>query len=250
MTYRRLPLTGLCNARDLGGHPTVNGVTRFGAVLRCEAPRALAKEDIDFLRRYGVTVSIDFRGDKEVRRYPSSLENVSGIEYRRAPTYDAQLAFASGGAAGKFVNWGDKYIALIENARDWVRDTLQTIAGAAGGVICNCTTGKDRTGVISALLLGLCGVPDDDIIADYCVSEIYLKDVYGELLSNEPGKTVDVDPMSPYLRTAPENMAALLGYLYDRGGVETYLKSCGVTPDEIAELRKKLIAPDVNGMIY
>ena len=250
MAYRRLPLTGLCNARDLGGHQTLGGVTRFGAVLRCEAPRALSKEDIDFLRRYGVTVSIDFRGDKEVLRHPSSLENAPGIEYRRVPTYDKQLAFAVGGAKGEFVNWGDKYIALVENARNWVCDTLQTIAGSTGGVICNCTTGKDRTGVISALLLGLCGVPDDDIIADYCVSEIYLKDAYGALLSNEPGKTVDINPHSPYLRTAPENMAALLGHLSSRGGVEAYLKSCGITPTQVAALREKLIAPDMNGVIY
>ena len=250
MAYRRLPLKGLCNARDLGGHQTTRGVTRFGAVLRCEAPRALTAEDIGFLRRYGVTVSIDFRGDKEVRRHPSSLDGVPGIEYRRVPTYDAQLAFAVVGTTGEFMSWGDKYIALIENARDWVRDVLQTIAGSSGGVICNCTTGKDRTGVISALLLGLCGVPDDDIIADYCVSEIYLKDAYGALLSNEPGKTVEVDPQSPYLRTAPENMSALLGYLADCGGVEAYLKTCGVTPDGVAALREKLIAPWPESVIY
>ena len=245
MMYRRLPLIGLKNARDIGGYPADGGITKFQRFIRCESPRALTKSDIELIKAYGITLSIDFRGDREVARYPSMLENEPGIEYRRCPTYDKQLAFAAIGNTDRaaFVNWGEKYIRLLENGREWVCDTLKTMSRANGAVLYNCTTGKDRTGVITALLLGLAGVAKEDIIADYCVSELYLKDIYGSLLSNEPGKKVAVDIQSPYLKTAPENMEVMLSHLEDAfGGVENYVATCGVTPDEIAGLRKKLIA--------
>ena len=300
MEYRRLPLEGLSNARDLGGYPVKGGgATSFRRFIRCEAPRDITDGDIDFLREYGVTVSIDFRGDSEIERHPSRLANVQGIEYRRCVTFDKQVAFSSGQASkdarpaeeskpaeekrpaeaskpadedkptedarpaeaskpadeGKpaeekrpamdaFVDWGEKYIEIVENSRGWIRDTLGIMAAADGAVLFNCATGKDRTGVISALLLGIAGVAGTDIVADYCVSELYLKPLYEELLAGFLAKWPDekADIKSPFFRTDPVNMETLLRYIYEtHDGVEGFIKSCGVDDAVTAALRKKLV---------
>ena len=309
MDYRRLPLEGLNNARDIGGYPIAGGgVTAFRKFIRCEAPRKLSASDIEFLKSYGVTLSIDFRGDGEISRHPSCLENIQGIEYRRCVTFDKQVAFASGSGGGEkaekgagentgssagesagkssakkaesnagenaekstgekaekgagenaekgagekrpamdaFVDWGEKYIEIADNSRDWIRDTLMTMAHADGAVLFNCATGKDRTGIISALLLGLAGVAECDILADYCVSELYLKEQYEELLAgfleHWPDEKADIN--SPFFKTAPVNMETFLAHVNKtHNGVESFIKTCGVDSSGVAALREKLIA--------
>ncbi len=248
--YRRLPLTGLKNARDLGGHPTCDGgITRYRTIIRSEAPLSLTEADFKFLKSYGIDMSIDFRGDREVERQPSDLAELEGIQYVRSPTFNEQVAFGSrkkgsGPPVTSFVDWGEKYIEMAEGCKVWVRETLELIAKSAGAVIYNCTTGKDRTGMISALLLGLCGVSNDDITADYCVSEVYLTPVYEELictfLKQWPEENVNIS--DPFFKTNPKNMECLLGHFEkDYGGIAAYLKSCGTDQEVIDLLRRKLI---------
>jgi protein-tyrosine phosphatase len=199
--YRRLPLGGLYNARDLGGYPTRDGgMTKYGVFIRSEAPRDLPESDLLFLRAYGVKASVDFRGDKEVSRQPSCLDGVAGMDYFRSPTFNEQVAFGTrdkgkkGPPVSSFVDWGQKYAEMADDCRDWVREVFGILDSIDGGVLFHCTTGKDRTGVVSALLLGLAGVPEDDIVADYCISEVYLTPVYEELraefVKHWPSETV------------------------------------------------------------
>ena len=252
MNYRRLPLEGLYNVRDLGGHPVPGGgATRFGRFIRSALPQGATDSDLAFLKDYGVTVSIDFRGDREVERQPSCFDGLPWIKYLRSPTFNAQVAFAAKASVGSsrpamdaFVKWGEKYIELTDDCRDWVCATLTMMAASDGAVIYNCTTGKDRTGLISALLLGLAGVDYADIIADYCVSEVYLTAIYNELIAAYLARWPDREakPENPFFKTAPENMSVLLAHLDGKyGGIEPYIRACGVGDDTIAKLRRQLI---------
>lgn len=249
--FRRLPLTGLGNARDLGGHPAAGGrATNFGRFIRSEVPRALTEADLCYLRDLGVTTSIDFRGDVEVARTPSVFAGAEGFSYHRSPTFNAQVAFAArekarngGPPIRSFVRWGEKYIEMAEGCQDWVKSTLALMAAAPGGVIYNCTTGKDRTGMISALLLGLAGVDDLDIIADYAISQIYLTELYGELLDEYNSRFPDQRAAlgDPFFRTDPENMTELLAHFRDAyGGIPGYVAACGVSEAVCAALRGRL----------
>lgn len=247
--YRRLPLQGLCNARDLGGYPTKDGgITNYGVFIRSEAPRSLTTADMSFLKDYGISKSIDFRGDKEINRQPSFLKDVRWIHYINSPTFNEQVAFgtrASGGGppVTAFVEWGKKYIEMAEDCTGWVKQTFEIIAESTGAVHFNCTTGKDRTGVIAALLLGLSGVADEDIIADYCISQVYLTPVYEELmaafLKHWPNEKVSLS--DPFFKTDPDNMMALLQYFKSQyGGIEGYLAACGVNSDTLCLIRRRL----------
>jgi protein-tyrosine phosphatase len=248
--YRRLPLTGLKNARDLGGYPTRDGgATRYRTLIRSEAPLKLTEADLAFLREFGVKTSIDFRGDREVERQPSVLKDAGWVRYLRSPTFNEQVAFTSRQtskrpAVSSFVDWGEKYVEMAEGCRDWILTTLTLIAQSEGAVLFNCTTGKDRTGMISALLLGICGVSNDDITADYCVSEVYLTPVYEELirtfLEYWPNETVSI--ADPFFRTSPKNMQRLLAHFDERyGGVEAYVRACGAGEAVLQSIRRKLI---------
>ena len=245
--YRRLPLEGLYNARDLGGYPAAGGkMTRYGVFVRSDAPLRLTEADLAYLRDFGVTLSVDFRGDREVTSEPSCLSGAAEwVTYLRSPAFNEQVAFAARARAGgppvsTFVDWGEKYVEMAESCKAWVKSTLTYFSASGGAVLYHCTTGKDRTGIISALLLGLCGVSYEDIIADYCVSEVYLTPVYVRLADafrrHWPRERVSLT--DPFFKTAPANMAALLRHLDERyGGIPGYLADCGV-PNGVSDALK------------
>lgn len=245
--YRRLPFENLKNARDLGGHPTCGGgCTVWGRFIRSELPRHLSGQDLALLRRLGVSGSVDLRGDLEVEKAPSALSQVPGISYRRCPLFDAKAAAIAGGPAPASADlaWGQAYVHMAEVQKPWVQKTLPLLAAAEGCTMFNCTTGKDRTGFLSALLLGLAGVDDRDIIADYCISQVYMFPIYREMEQFFPFKTPEggLDLTNPFFRTAPENMEALLAHFSAAyGGVAGYVRACGVDAACIERLRRRLL---------
>lgn len=250
MEYRRLPLKGLINARELGGFYGEGGrITKYRCFVRSEVPCGLPPEDMEFLKSYGVTLSVDFRGSHETERMPSDLCGQEWIAYKNIPTYNKQVAQGAGVKNDKpFENWWSLYIKMCDGGRDWVSAVFREFLGAEGCVMYNCTTGKDRTGIISALLLGLCGVAEEDIIADYAVSEVYMRRKYLELFSKMPPlkdgyvENAHEDVDSPFYKTAPENMRILLGHFREKyGGINEYLISCGLKNNELERIKYKLL---------
>ncbi len=244
--YRRLPLTGLLNARDLGGYPTPEGITRYGVFLRSDLPQNVTQEDIALLREWGLTLDVDLRGGPELKTRPDALAGESWLEYRQLSMFELTAAGAMqsdhGPAAfeeGFF--WGDEYIRMIENHHDWVRRVLEAMAEAPGGAMFHCATGKDRTGVMAALLLGLCDVSDDDIAADYALSECYLLPIYNRLLPHIPeGMIQSLD--APFFSTAPKNIRAFTEHLRrEYGSINGFLDACDVSGDVRDCIRGKLI---------
>lgn len=246
--YRRLPLSGLKNCRELGGYAVPSGITKYAVCLRSEVPSALTPEDISFLKDYGLTTVIDFRSTPETKHVPDVLAALPWINYIVLPMFsEAAAAGANPGPDNreppKFdesFSWKDEYIHFAERHKSWVHDSLEAIAAAPGTVLYHCTTGKDRTGIISALLLSLCGVSNEDVIADYAVSQIYLKEMYRTMTHLLPDK--DRDNIShPFFSTAPVNMEAFLDYIDSHyGGCAPYLKTCGISDNVAATLRAKL----------
>lgn len=242
--YRRLPLEGLKNARELGGYPTGSGgATRFGIFIRSEVPEHLTENDFEFLKDYGVTDVIDFRGHQETERSADVLACMPWVCYHHLPMSDrnaARGALPETGASDGGFFWGDHYIVMADKAKQWVREVLETLAAATGCALFHCTTGKDRTGLITALLLGLCGVCDEDIAADYCISSLYLGGIYARMHFFMTGLD-DGDFSDPFFSTAAENMQFLLRHWHTKyGGIEGYVRDCGVETSVIEMLRRKL----------
>ena len=245
---RRLPLEGLVNARDLGGLPTKDGkMTRYGAAVRSEAPRSITEKDIEALKAYGIKTVIDLRGAEEIERHPSLLCGDESIDYHCCPAFDESVAFAARGKIPFTENFdmAAKYIEMAERRKSWVCNVMTVIAGSEGGVLFNCAMGKDRTGIIAALLLGHAGAYEVDIVADYSVSDQYLAPVYERIFESmrRDMSEREIEKYLPFFLTPPDNMRRLLKHLKDTyGGVTEYLRGCGLGEDTLSRLRAHMIA--------
>ena len=246
--YRRLPLETLYNARDLGGIPLRDGgVTRYGAFIRSDRPAELSEADLKFLKDYGVRMSLDFRAPFESKRLKSSLQGPDWVRYVPAPLINGQAAGGQDEKGNSFVklppviSWEKMYIEMLSGGFEWTKLCLESAASCEGCVHYNCNTGKDRTGIFSALLLSIAGAAYEDIAADYCVSQAYLMPFYRVMTwrfregENEPNMA------DGYYQTRPESMFGLLKWLDESyGGPLGYIRAAGVSDDTVAAIRRKL----------
>lgn len=229
---RHIPLGRMNNLRDLGGYPGANGrITAWERFLRGDNPLGLEEPDIQWLLDRDITTVIDLRTPAEVERKPDQLSTVPGFHYRNCPLLEGEAMpnLADDVARG--------YFDLLSRG-DLVRTAVSAVAAAPGGVLFHCTAGKDRTGLLSALLLSLAGVSRADILADYQVSETYLADIIRRIRTVVP----DLAPFagaskSDYL----DGCLDLLEESY--GSVPDYLRAVGVSEGELDALRDKLLPP-------
>ncbi len=255
MTYlRHIPMDGMENARDLGGYATRDGgSSRYGVFLRSALPEHLSEKDLGLLRQYHVVRSIDLRSMMEIEMEPSDLANVSGIEYIALPMFDKAAAAGSASERRKeppkdftFPAWNVTYIKILEEQKEWAKRLLELLAEPDGCVQYNCYTGKDRTGICTAMLLSIAGVSQEDICADYSLSMSYLDRRYAFMLSRfEKFTTVENGRPtlgSGFFSTLPTYMRLTLEHLDSAyGGMVPYLKACGVADETLARIRKKLV---------
>jgi len=248
--YKRIPLETLVNVRDLGGFAARHGkVTKYGVFLRSDCPINLSQHDLEFLQEYGITLSIDLRGNDEVEKTPSSLSKISGHTYIHCPVSEDHSVLKSNSSKelpspeeGNF-DLGDTYVDIAETAKAWVKRVFTICAQWDGGVLYHCFLGKDRAGIITALLLGACGVCDTDILMDYSASMSCLRPRYNnmhpEMLPQKRGRP---DYCWGFFGSVPESMETLLYHLHEKyGGVTAYLQTCGISEESIHKLQQKLL---------
>ena len=246
MTDQRwLDVPGAYNVRDLGGYRTIDGKpTRFRAFLRADSLHNLTESAKTGLIEYGVRTVIDLRRTLETVETPNMLAGVEGVEYvhmnmigdTNPPGYDSPPAEDQSTAA-----WtSNTYRVLLDKRQEVISETLVKLAGSEGHTaMYHCAAGTDRTGIISALLLGLAGVPEDVIIADYALSahglrRRYLAEGIPEFLE---GKDFSLEE-PPQFMAPPEAMERTLTHLEDQyGGIESYVRHIGLTDAHIAYIR-------------
>lgn len=242
--WKHLPVPGLSNCRDLGGYPCDGGVTRYGVFLRSEAPCAVGADGVAFLRDYGLTETFDLRGEPEIAWRPSALEGA--FPYRKiclsggAETFDPKNL-----PQGEF-SWDKVYIRRATLFRDWFRDAVTACAEAEGCVLFHCTTGKDRTGILTCCLLGAVGVSREDIAADYCLSQVYLQEMFEAMRNGSLTLQAAPRHFEEYVFQTPFTaMAKFYDFLTETyGSVRGYLLDIGVTEQTLAKLARKLVLAD------
>lgn len=245
---RHLRLQRVYNTRDLGGYETKDGgATRFGVFLRSDAPCELPEEDVQALLDYGVTASMDLRSDGERTSRPSSLRNAAN--YYEKPLFAQAAILGAKPAPSPDDTWLDRYIDMAESSQAWAVEALRIAAKNEGCLLFHCTTGKDRTGLLSCYLLSIAGVSREDIAADYCISELFLGPVYQRMLQGRMNldKTKALPPipkekLEAFFHTPAEAMLGLIDYFTEKyGSVVEYLLQSGVPEETISAIRKKLV---------
>jgi protein tyrosine/serine phosphatase len=241
---RTLAWDGLLNVRDLGGLPTEDGSrTRFGAVIRADNVRRL--RDAQTLLDHGVTRVVDLRFPIELEedpidRLPVEVIHVSLLgdsledDYRSA--LEAQMAAS---APPEYLRWS--YLDFLDRFAENFAAVVRTVAEAPPGALCvHCMGGRDRTGLVSALLLRLAGVPVSEVAKDYAESEEALADAHARWVEEAEDETERQRRL--VFAHAPEAvMADVLAELERRhGSVHGYLRAAGVPEEELASLRARL----------
>lgn len=230
---RRHVFKNILNCRDIGGYPTADGATQFGRFLRCGIVNTPEDWEIQKLCELGVTTAIDLRGTYEVGETPLELERIEGADVYSLPLYEFNVATQE----GMNLPLNEIYDMIINTQQVHIARVLHTIANAKDGVIMyNCFFGKDRTGILTMLLLSIAGVAEDDIIADYQQTYTYVKSYIKE------HKDILWDQNSEKHYSLPETMENVIGMIIERyGSVIGYVRSLGLTEDEIKKIRTKLL---------
>jgi protein-tyrosine phosphatase len=245
---RRIALEGCLNFRDLGGYPTRDGRrVRWRRLYRSDALHLLTPADVACLRdQLRVGDVIDLRSTAELDAEGQGPLAREPVRFHHLPLFDGE-ALASGAAAAA-ATLADRYVLLAEYAQAAIGRVLVTVAEAPGPAVYHCAAGKDRTGVVSAVVLGLLGVPDEVIVADYVATRDSLDAIVERLLAAE-GYQKMLDALPPdTLHAEPETMAGFLARLRERhGSVAGYARAAGVADDAVARLRRRLLEEPPGG---
>ena len=227
---RHIPLGNMNNLRDLGGYPAAGGrVTAWERLLRGDNPTGLSEKDIEWLVDRDITTVIDLRSEEETKRKPDQLAGETDFRYFHAPMLGGERM------PNLERDVGRGYFQVLDRKESACR-ILRLIAEAPGGVLFHCTAGKDRTGMVAALLLSLAGVSREDILADYQVSEIYLAEIIRRIRMSVP----DLVPFAGMSKS--KYMAECLALLDEAyGSVSGYLRAVGLSELEMAALRAKVL---------
>ncbi len=233
---KRLPLSNIKNARDLGGVPNLEtNVTNWGKFLRSATLDDASDKDLKCLLDMGVESVIDLRREAEIAkdkeshkkvRESFSYHNVSLAGDRELRDEEIQSII------NKELSIGATYRNLIDNYPA-IKEIMEIFANTEGISLFHCQEGKDRTGIISMILLGLVDVSRSDIIADYEISSAYLG--YVERYEEN-------EPYSVFRITSPYYMREAYNYVLRKyGNFEKYLQYAKVSDEVIAKIKEKLI---------
>lgn len=232
------------NARDLGGllaHDGVesNAAIQRGRVVRTEVPVYLTEAGWRALLAHGVRTVIDLRSPIEIEMdgytLPAYASGVEHLEIAMLPQ-DAEMSRLLESTTCP----GEEYILFVERYRERIANVLRAMAAArSGGVLYHCQGGKDRTGIITALLLALVGVPEQVIIADYAASQRLLMPRWERWVAEALDAGLE-PPQQPV--TEPGTMRMLLGHIDARyGGAAGYMEAIGVTQATRRRLIERLL---------
>ncbi len=160
--------------------------------IRSDIPTVLCDDEINWLIDNNVTTVVDLRTVEEQKCKNCPLESISGFNYYK-------MTVTGGDVVPESVDKvSDSYINMVDFQ---MNDIIDTIINADSNVLYFCNAGKDRTGVVSAIILRKLGYDDEYIISDYLKSADNLHDVLNAYAENNPEIDINViTPKAEYIR--------------------------------------------------
>ncbi len=204
--------------------------------MRSDNVSNLNQAGVQAMWDYGITTVIDLRSEGEIAKSPSPFAAPDyGPEYVHIPVltdaFMKQIASAP--------SMGDKYRLMVDGRQEAFGRAVSAIANVAGPVAFHCYAGKDRTGLVAAMILALAGVIPEAIGTDYAETDIRLAGRYREWLAAAPPD--EQESMRNELRCPPEWLLGALDHIHSRwGGVEAYLRAAGVPSADVTRMQEKL----------
>lgn len=236
---RRLQWSGCRNVRDLGGLPAADGATvRPGALIRSDSLDRLDPDGVVAFGRHEVSLILDLRSTAEADLRPHPFAD--DPRYRLVPLIDPRRERTRDRSAERTLSM--IYSSSLDRNARCIVDGVAAIADApdGGGVVVHCAVGKDRTGMVVALILSALGVPPDEIADDYALSAECLREEFEEVLAALEGQ--ERARIAERMGSRRETILELLDYARVKyGGADIYLLAHGLGEDRLERLRKRLL---------
>jgi protein-tyrosine phosphatase len=246
---RWIDLAGADNIRDLGGLPvTGGGRTRFHRLLRSGTLQDLTTEDVTRLVKVmGIRTVVDLRLNDEAEREGSALLVVPAVRYLSLPLSSDGNISPDMVADAAEMDIVAHYLALLDGSAKNIVTAVRVFADEMSlPAVFHCAAGKDRTGVLAAVVLDAVGVSSEAIIADYALTAQRMRQISARLLRLQTYR--DMQALTRGIKGAATadraSMAEFLHGLYRRyGGGAGYLAAHGLDGSELAALRAALVTP-------
>lgn len=236
MSDRDVTVSGSFNTRDLGGYRTERGNLAWRKTFRSANMAHVDQIGIATLKQLGVTRVIDLRSQKEREAEPDPFGAEDGIDLisislfdnlnpRELPHGDVLLSL---------------YIQALQTQGSVFVEILRTITESPDAVLFHCTAGKDRTGLIAALLLSLAGVAEEDIIFDYALTADRIAPLLESFEKTAETLKLNKTDYMPMLECNPSTMRQTLDWLEANfQNAKSYVKSHGFTEADLTQLQKR-----------
>jgi len=242
---RLIDLPGCNNFRDIGGYPAREGLrVRWRLLFRSDALHRLTPAGIDrFVNELEIGAIVDLRSTGEIGVDGRGQLQDRSPRYYHVPLFDGALTEEP--ELAKSYTLADRYFLMVEQAKDPIARVLTALLEASTPAVYHCAAGKDRTGVISAIVLGLLGVRDEVIAADYAATQENLDAIVDRLTESEGYREVLEKLPVDTMHAEPETIFSLLHQLRDRyGSVRDYARDIGLTDTDLARLDARLLEPN------
>ncbi len=247
-TRRHLDVDGAYNIRDLGGYPTADGrATRWRTFVRADSLHRLPVGSQRALVDYGVRTVIDLRRRTELEERPNVFADSAEVEYQHHnmagdPSEVSSDDLIESGVPAERIS--SSYRRILDLRQAAVRNILSSLAARDGtAAMYHCAGGKDRTGIVSALLLGLAGVAHETISEDYGLTARFLIHRPWEenpISGPRPDSYTWQDYQSEFC--PPEAMTRVLEHIDRRyEGLEGYVRTIGLTDAEVDAIKTAFV---------
>ena len=244
MPSRTLDFEGCVNFRDLGGYRTTDGrMVAWRTLFRADGLNKLSDADVAQLTDLGLATVIDLRTLDEAEQRGSFPVDRVPVTYVGLPLTDVLPATEDLPDWGEAAYVAARYAAMVSEGGPMLTSAIGALAtGDALPAVMHCSAGKDRTGVLSALLLAFLGVPDETIVADYALSAAAMGRLLERLKAEYPDATEEVERYAPaVLHVVPETMEQFLAELQATYGTYDDLAASLGVAEAMAVLRSRVL---------
>jgi protein-tyrosine phosphatase len=240
----RLRLAGAHNFRDLGGLPTADGRrTRAGLLFRSDALFALTDDDVEALRGLGISTVVDLRAPSEIDRDGHGPFVAPPVRYVNHILFGDPAFLTSDDLERWDSDVGGGYLDGLEATREAAIAVLDLMVQPDSlPLVFHCNAGKDRTGVVAAIVLGCVGVTREAIVTDYLVTDEAMERILARIREDPSAPPVPEGPLPPRLTARRDTIERFLALLDDRfGGPRGWARDAGVSDATLEELERVLL---------
>jgi len=250
---RFVPLVGAVNFRDIGGYKTESGKRVLpGKVFRSDELSELSDTDLLTLKEIGLRWIFDLRNKREVSKKMDRIPPDAPFEYAHTPIYEKEpkreylpIILFKRHKLGEAL--AERYFYMIEKRAEAFGKILSYFADPKNfPIVYHCTAGKDRTGIITALILSILGVPEETIVADYSLSNLGFDHYFKEFVEDQRHAAMGVrdEEFQGFFVVQPDWIKNILDHLHEKyGSVERYLiEKANMDQMTIERIRMNLLA--------